>query len=204
VVRLRPPALPLGEAAPAIVLLHGWTGDETSMGVFTPALPADHWLIAPRGPYVTQPRGFSWRQYQAGTWPTLEGFRPVMDDLWRLLSATNFPQVDFARLTVMGFSQGAALTYALALAFPQRVAAFIGLAGFLPDGAETLADGLPLQGKRAYVAHGSQDEIVPIERARQAVQTLRQAGAEVDYCEHEAGHKLGTECYRGLRTFFAA
>jgi predicted esterase len=53
------------------------------------------------------------------------------------------------------------------------------------------------------MAHGTQDALVPVARARQARQILLEAGAQVTYCEDDVGHKLSASCFRGLETFFA-
>ena len=78
-----------------------------------------------------------------------------------------------------------------------------GLSGFLPDGLELYTHDKPLQDKSTFIAHGSQDDIVPIERARKAVDILGNAGANVSFCEDDVGHKLSSSCFQGLGQFFS-
>jgi predicted esterase len=59
----------------------------------------------------------------------------------------------------------------------------------------------PLAGKNIFVAHGSQDQVIPLDRARASLALLEQAGAQVAYCEDEVGHKLGSICLRGLERY---
>lgn len=189
---------------PLLVLLHGWTGDEDAMWVFTRRFPADWMLIAPRGLYPTPLGGYSWHDQTVGAWPTVRHFAPAVQALDELLQPQNFPQVDFKMpLRMVGFSQGAALTFTYALQRPERVGSLAGLAGFLPDGAAGLAEERPLQGKPIFLAHGTRDELVPVERGREAVRILQLAGAQVHYCEDEVGHKLSAACYDSLGAFFA-
>ena len=47
-----------------LVLIHGWTGDENSMWIFTRGLSPDYWMMAPRAPHPAEPSGFSWRPHQ--------------------------------------------------------------------------------------------------------------------------------------------
>ncbi len=103
---------------------------------------------------------------------------------------------------MLGFSQGAALVYSFALKQPDRLRALAGLSGFVPEGASSLAVGHPLKDMAVFIAHGTKDQLVPVERARQGVEVLQQAGAQVSYCEHEAGHKLNADCFRSLQIFF--
>ena len=185
-----------------ILLLHGWTGDEHSMEVFAPRMPKDAWLALPRGIYPSPQGGYSWFREQGKQWPWVDDFRPAMDALFELLVPENFPGAELKTIHLVGFSQGAALAYALAFLYPSKVASVAGLAGFLPQGCEALSRNLPLKGKRLFVAHGTLDERVPVEKARFCAQVLREAGGVVDYCEEEVGHKLGAGCMGRFKDYF--
>ena len=103
----------------------------------------------------------------------------------------------------MGFSQGAAMSNILAFLYPQRIRKTGILAGFAPDGLEELAAQRPLEGKPFFVSHGTKDETIPVEHARASLELLKQAGAQVTYCEDEVGHKMSLKCLRALRIFLA-
>lgn len=183
---------------PVLLLLHGWTGDENSMWVFTARLPRRAWWIAPRAPWAAA-SGYSWCP-QAG-WPWVDDFYPALEALAALMQADLLAEADWQRLIPVGFSQGAALGYAWALLGFRPVMALAGLAGFLPEGAEALARNRPLWNVPVFMAHGLHDPIVPINRARQAAEVLQQAGAVVRYCEDPVEHKLGAACFKGLAGF---
>jgi phospholipase/carboxylesterase len=210
VVRYR---LPQGGGSHAVLLLiHGWTGDENAMWIFTSRLSQRYLVLAPRGLYKAAEGGYGWEPHLQNGWPRAEDFRPSVDDLLSMLDALKpggrGPQLDVSSLEpsaldIMGFSQGAALTYTLALLHPERVRRLAGLAGFLPEDADHLIETRPLQGKPVFVAHGQRDERVPVERAREAVKLLEVAGAQVTYCEEDVGHKLSASCFHGLEKFFS-
>jgi len=187
---------------PVLMLLHGWTGDENSMWVFSSHLPQDHIMVAPRGLYSSPLGGYSWQPNSQRKWPEIDDFRPAIEALLIVQDQNQIATGDFSKISLVGFSQGAALVYTFALLLPERVHAFAGLSGFLPGDFESYSHKKPLLGKRAFVAHGSQDTLVPVERARQAVALLEQVGARVTYCEDNVQHKLSTTCYRGLEEFF--
>lgn len=202
-LRLRPAA---EQPAHLLLLLHGWTGDENSMWVFARRFPSKFNILAPRAPYPAPEGGFSWRELKPNTWgfPTLEELRPAADMLLLLVDGLAAQRGwDAAQFDVVGFSQGAALTILLGLLYPARVRRLGVLSGFLPVAAESLLPSRPLIGKSVYMAHGLQDELVPVARARQTKAALERAGAQVAYCEVESGHKVGAECLRGMETFFA-
>jgi phospholipase/carboxylesterase len=189
------------------LLLHGWKGDEDSMWIFARNLPERYTILAPRAPYVEPTGGFTWRKIVAGTWgyPSLEDLRPGAEALIGFVDEWSAStSLDAAQFTVAGFSQGAALTYTLALLYPERIRTFAVLSGFWPDGSEERLAARPLEGKRVFVAHGRADDMVPVERARSAVALLEASGVDVDYCESDAGHKVSKDCMRGMESFFGA
>ncbi len=189
-----------------LLLLHGWTGDENSMWVFARNFPPHLWLLAPRGLYPAEQGGYSWRPVSPTTFgrPTLDDLRPAAEALVDLVDAFGaHHDLDVRQFEVMGFSQGAALSVVMACLYPQRVWRAAILAGFVPDGMHDLLASRPLQGKSLFLAHGTQDRLVPIERARTSRNLLEQAGAQVLYCEDEVGHKVSAGCLQALEAFFA-
>ena len=187
-----------------LLMIHGLTGDENSMWVFARDLSSDYWMVAPRAPHNAEPFGYSWRTVQPGTFgrPSFEQLLPAAEDLIRLMdeyqSSAGF---DASVFDVMGFSQGAAMSSVLAFLYPHRIRKVGILAGFVPSGVEAYIPKRPLAGKKIFVAHGTKDETVPVDRARASMEMLEQAGAEIVYCEDEVGHKVSLNCVRALRSY---
>jgi phospholipase/carboxylesterase len=187
-----------------LVLLHGWTGDENSMWVFIRGLSPDYWMMAPRAPHAADPGGFSWRPLQASTFgqPSLETLLPSAEGLINLIDEYSASvKLDALQFDLLGFSQGAATVNLMGMLYPHRIRKMGVLAGFVPAGLEELIQQKPLAGKKIFVAHGTQDKMVPIDRARASMGLLEQAGAQITYCEDEVGHKLSANCLRALETY---
>jgi phospholipase/carboxylesterase len=106
------------------------------------------------------------------------------------------------QIDLIGFSQGAALSCAIALLHPDRVEMQAMLSGFIPGGAEILLAKRPLEGKLVFVTYGRRDNIIPVELARRTVELLEGSGERVMYCESDEGHKVSTDCFADLPTFF--
>jgi phospholipase/carboxylesterase len=202
-MRVRPAnATPPGRV---FLLIHGWTGDERSMEIFARGLPADSLIFFPRGPVQAPGGGYGWTVANAEATARIDDLvQPAQSLLLevdrRVREITGSTPTG---LYVAGFSQGAAVAYTLMLLFPQRITRLAALAGFMP----TLSPRHPipdLTGLPVYIAHGRKDETIPVDRARDAVKQLHAAGAVVDFCENEAGHKLPANCFSALTRFLAA
>ncbi|HKI52738.1 MAG TPA: hypothetical protein VJ987_01340, partial [Anaerolineales bacterium] len=161
-----------------LLLIHGLTGDENSMWVFARDLPKHYWMIAPRAPHAAEPFGYSWRTVHPGTFgrPSFEQLLPAAEALIRLIDEYQASAgIDASpersrshperrrRIDVMGFSQGAAMSSVLAFLYPERIRKVGILAGFVPSGVEEYIPNRPLNGKKIFVAHGTKDEMVPVD-----------------------------------------
>ena len=189
-----------------LLLIHGHTGDENAMWVFARNMPASYWIVAPRAPYPADSGGYSWRPPEFGNYDQLglQVLESAAEALIRLVDEYSASAaIDAGIFDVMGFSQGAAMSSVLAILYPQRIRKLALLAGFVPDGLEELMTGRPLEGKSFFVAHGTKDETVTIDRARTSIGRLERAGAQVTFCEDDVGHKVSVRCLRALQKFFS-
>ncbi len=185
--------------APAVVMAHGLFGDENVMWQFEKTLPSGVVAVSPRAP-VEVGGGFGWN-------PPSPAGRGVGGEVALREFVSRLPEVypvDPSRIVLMGFSQGAAMCYALALSEPALIAGVAALAGFLPDGARQWIAPGRLAGKPVFIAHGAEDTAVPIEAAVSARDAMSTCGADVTYAEYPTGHKMNAQGMRDLKAWLKA
>lgn len=178
-------------------MVHGWLGDENSMWAFDRVLPLNAVTVTPRGPFEAG-EGYGWTAVRGDGDTFDEGLSALYEFVTRLPEV--YP-VDPSRIVLMGFSQGAAMCYALTLASPTVAAATAALAGFLPDSARQWIIPGRLNGKPIFIAHGLNDTTVPVEEAVRAREALTLAGANVSHHEDAVGHKLSAQSMRDLKAW---
>lgn len=180
-----PPLLPENAPVPLVVALHG------NPGVADFAINWFRTLAADLGFLLMAPSS------RDQTWDALVGrFGPDVAFIDDALAATfAMCRVDPARIGLAGFSDGGSYSLALGLAngdlFP-RIVSFS--PGFLANVARV---GVP----QVYIAHGTQDPVLPIDRSSlRIVPILRNAGYEVTFREFSGGHQIYAPYAReGLR-----
>lgn len=183
-----------------VLLLHGWTGDEKTMWIFARKLPADCWVIAPRGPHNLVEGGYAWAVPQDGQHPNITPFLESADQLLERMPLwiPEYYQTD-TRLDIVGFSQGAAMTYALSLkTSPVKIAP---LAGYLPGGFSSLAENCSFSNLSVFIAHNTDDNMVSIDESRKAADFFIQKGVIVQFCESAGGHKVSLPCFHRYDAF---
>lgn len=186
----RPTRTPAG----AIVLTHGRGADPHDLEPLLELLDPDRRLLGifPHGPLHLPPGGQHWYVVgQVGS-PDRDTFRASLEELEAQLdSALSEHGVGWDRTVLGGFSQGAVMSYALALgAGRPRPAAVLAFSGFIPsvEGFDlALADrvGLPVS-----ISHGALDPVISVDFARDARERLTAAGLDVRYREDPVGHTI--------------
>ena len=192
------------QSGEAFCLIHGWSGNEKSMSIFSTALPKDQFLFFPRGPVVLGENSFAWVDIHAKRMPTFNDYAKVSSALhtsiFELLKITN-PSNPIKKVNLIGFSQGAAVCSVLSKLFPESINKVALLAGFLPANPPNYAD-RTLSKIKYYIAHGTQDKLVEFNKALELKEYLEKSGADIIFCQEELGHKIGSNCLRNLREFF--
>jgi phospholipase/carboxylesterase len=185
-----------------IVLLHGWTGDEESMNIFVRNFNEDYLLISPRGSVISPQGGHGWVALEEKKFPGAQEFLPaaatLVEELKTWIVLNGYKP---SNLNLIGFSQGACMAYILSIMYKDLFEKTACLSGYLPGGLENRLFPQSLAGQRFFITHGTLDETVPVEFARNSAKTLIAAGADVNYCEENVGHKLSLPCFKALENF---
>jgi len=179
-----------GEPQGALVLLHGRGADEHDLFPLLDALDPERRLAGytPRAPLSLPPGGAHWYRLGGIPTPDPDTFAPTFALATAWLDALPF---EADRIVLGGFSQGAAMTYALGLGADRpRPAALVCLSGFMPrvDGFELSLAGLA--GYPVAIGHGSLDPVITVDWGREARQALEDAGADVLYRESPLPHTI--------------
>lgn len=187
-----------------VVMLHGRSGNEDVMWLFAKAIPQDWLIVAPRAIKPDPDGGYSWRLRQPNEWPTLEQFDEAVASVTTFIHCLpHLYNADPNHIYLMGFSQGAATSYAVAMRNPGLVQGIAGLVGFIPTRCDSALDESPLVDLPIFMAVGKRDPLIPAERAAGCAQTLIMAGSDLEYHEYDTGHKLNTAAMRDLHAWWA-
>lgn len=185
--------------APLLILLHGYGSNEEDLFSFASELPDDFFIVSVRAPRDLQPYGHSW--YDIHFTSDNEKFsdddqakesRDLIADFIDELVDT-YP-VDPNNVTLVGFSQGTILSYAVALSYPEKVKNVIALSGYLNE--NILIDNYESKDHSnldIYISHGSVDQVIPNFWANKAPDFLTRMKVSNSYREFPVGHGVAPQ-----------
>ena len=116
----------LKENAPLLIMCHGYGSDENDLFSFAQELPAELFIISVRAPYPMQPYGNAWYAInfdaQQNKWNDVEQAIESRNKIANFIddACVKYP-VNKNNVTLLGFSQGTILSYAVALTYPEKV-----------------------------------------------------------------------------------
>lgn len=182
------PAPPTGY--PAVVAIHGRGSHAGDLIELAPYFGADWLTITPQAP-TQLGFGYHWYELQRVGYPEPRSFARSLDLLRRFVAQvpTAYP-VDPQRVVVMGFSQGAVMSFALGLTEPRHYAGVVAMSGYIAPQTQQDADHEGLSGFPILITHGSQDAVIPISFGREARDWLAGTPAQVAYHEYPIGHQV--------------
>ena len=195
----------LAENAPLLIMLHGYGSDENDLFSFASELPEELFIISARAPYTIQPFGNAWYAINfdavQGKWSDNIQAKESRDLIAKFIDeVTDTYPVDKNKVTLLGFSQGTILSYAVALTYPEKVKNIIALSGYinkdiLPQDIET-KDYSHLD---FYCSHGSVDQVIPVDWARRTPSFLNSLHIKHQYSEFPVGHGVAPQNFYELK-----
>ncbi|WP_204345256.1 alpha/beta hydrolase [Psychroserpens algicola] len=197
----------LKDNAPLLIMFHGYGSDENDLFSFAQELQEELFIISVRAPHPMQPYGNAWYAInfdaQQNKWNDVEQAIESRDHIAAFIdeACAEYP-VDKTNVTLLGFSQGTILSYAVALSYPEKVKNIIALSGYISE--DMLADNLTDKDYSHldfYCSHGSQDQVIPVDWARKAPKFLDQLHIKHTYSEFPVGHGVAPQNFYGFRSW---
>jgi phospholipase/carboxylesterase len=199
--RIREPA---GDPEGALILLHGRGTDENDLFPLLDELDPERRLLGltPGGPITNiPPGGRHWYGIVEVGHPDEETFLATMDAITGFLDAfLREHGLRWEQTVVGGFSQGAGISYSVALGTGRpRAAGILGMSGFLPTVRGWRLDIRAKKGMPAFITHGAYDPVIPVGFGRRARDLMQEGGLYVTYEETRVQHQIDPELLPGMR-----
>ena len=184
---------------PVLILLHGYGSNEEDLFSFASELPDNYYVVSVRAPYDMQYGSYAW--YAINFDADENKFSNVEQAIKSRDVVANFIDdlvakypIDSANVTLVGFSQGCILSYAIGLSYPEKINRIVAMSGYLnPEMLHQDYLKNNLLNLKVFSSHGTVDQVVPVEWGRKAKPFLDNLGIENVYKEYPIGHGISPQ-----------
>ena len=193
------------ENPPLLVLLHGYGSNEDDLFSFAEELPDDFLIVSLQAPYAMGSESYAWYSInfddKNGKFSDLKQAKESIDQIAIFIDEIKIKYNTKTNQTfLLGFSQGAILSYSLSLFYPNKVQHIIALSGYI--NTELLPVTISKDIKTDYYcSHGSVDQVLPVEWARKSKPFLDNLGFQNIYYEYPVGHGVAPQNFYSFKTW---
>ena len=184
---------------PLLLLLHGYGSNEEDLFSFASELPEEYYVISARAPFDMGFGSYAWYainfdadENKFSDIPQAQQSRDLIASFIDELIA-NYP-IDSSNVTLIGFSQGTILSYAIALSYPEKIQRVVAMSGYLnTEMVKPNFENNNFSNLKIFASHGTVDQVVPVDWARKAAPVLTQLGIDIFYKEYPMGHGVAPQ-----------
>lgn len=192
--------------SPILVLLHGLGSNEEDLFSFAPMLDSSLMVVSPRAP-LSYFGGYAWfsldiMQMGSGA-PVInsiefENSRQLLISYLKELEQTYQP----SKIILGGFSQGAMMSYAVALTRPDLTRHVLAMSGYVvKDIADKIPQSESLAGMQVLATHGTNDMVLPVFLARKTQEFMHKLPIKFEFYEYNMGHEVNQECFNKINSW---
>ena len=190
------PKLPI-ENPPLLILLHGYGSNELDLFYFANELPDSLVIVSLRAPYEMGYGGYAWYDINLDSENNkFSDLNQARESLKKITTTIDYLKTKYStnpnNTFLLGFSQGAILSYALSFNFPNKIQHVIALSGYL--NTELIPkENIQKVNTDYYISHGTVDQVIPVDWARKAGPFLDSKELKNEYSEYPVGHGVAPQ-----------
>lgn len=188
---------------PLLILLHGYGSNEQDLFSFAEELPDNLLIVSAQAPHSMGMGAYAWYaiNFDAinGKFSDLVQAKESVDKIALFIDEIKVKyNTNPDKTFLLGFSQGAILSYALSINYPNKVQHIIALSGYINE--ELLPKEIPSTiTTDYYISHGTVDQVLPIDWARKAPIILSENQLQSEYSEYPVGHGVAPQNFYSFK-----
>lgn len=193
------------ENPPLLILLHGYGSNEQDLFSFAEELPDEFLIVSAQAPHAM---GFGSYAWYAINFDDVNGkfsdLNQARESINTIASFIDEIQAKFytnpEKTFLLGFSQGAILSYGLSFLYPNKVPFIVALSGYI--NTDLLPKEINKDIKTEYYAsHGSVDQVLPVAWARNSKPFLNNLNINCVYEEYPVGHGVAPQNFYSFKSW---
>lgn len=191
---------------PLVIFLHGYGSNEQDLFGMKDELPASYTYLSVRAPMVMEEGSYQWFRKKGegaynGETDDLKASGQILLDF--IAKAAQKYHTEPDKVYLVGFSQGAIMSYEVALRHPEAVGGIAALSGrILPVLKSELKPDEKRQSLAIFIGHGTADKRLPYSDGTEANSLLQSVSLEPEFHAYQGvGHNISAEELQDLNAW---
>ncbi|NQW37414.1 MAG: phospholipase [Flavobacteriales bacterium] len=191
---------------PLLLLLHGYGSNEADLFSFAEELPDNYLIVSARAPQTLGMQSYAW--YTINFNNTDGNFSDIDEALSAKKAILKFTEelktvfsFNHDNISLLGFSQGSILSYALALSYPEIFKNVVALSGYIKEELFKALSPEAYKNLDFFCSHGTQDQVIPLQWAQKSPQYLNALGISNVFKTYPTGHSVTPQCFYDFNQF---
>lgn len=189
------------ENPPLLIMLHGYGSHEQDLFSFSSELQDKFHIVSVRAPHSIGFGGYAWYainfdadENKFSDIPQAKESIKIIDELIDELKS----KINPSKVFLLGFSQGAILSYAYSMNYPNKVDHVVALSGYLIE--DLIPSDISGDIKTDYYSsHGTVDQVIPVAWARKIQPFLKSQNLSCEYSEYPVGHGVAPQNFYSFK-----
>lgn len=189
-----------------VILIHGVGSNEENMMQVASLLEEDYLIVSARGPMTFSENAFGWYNIDFSTGVPVYNYEEASVSIQKLTELISSLQKEYKisqlNTVLIGFSQGAVMSYSVALEQPSLIGKVIGISGRILKETKKKLNSVHFKNKPKFlIIHGESDKVLPLTYAQETLKTLTDTNLEANLITHPHGHSIPSTYKMQIRTF---
>ncbi|HWZ23529.1 MAG TPA: hypothetical protein VNW06_12790 [Cytophagaceae bacterium] len=191
------------ENPPLLILLHGFGSNEQDLFSFADKLPDRFLVISLRGPYTIGKDSYAWFHVDFSKGKPVaeldEASKSSLLILQFIEQLKTQKKFDNKQIYLCGFSQGAIMSYSIGLTNPDKIKGILTMSGRILENIKSYVKVTDkLKELKIFITHGTKDNVLVIEYARESYAYLKQLGLNPTYKEYNEEHTISNAMFADM------
>ena len=187
-----------------IIMFHGYGSNKDDLFSFAKFMNPNFLIISIQAPIKMDYNSYCWWSLSLNNDMQLQmdvkEAKNSLNELNRFISADLSVKYNFGlnQVYLLGFSQGCMISYALSINFPKNYKKAVGLSGKIPHEIINFNEKFDYSNHNFFCSHGLNDQVIPIEFARESDRWFSEKNINHKYLEFESAHGINSENFEQM------
>lgn len=184
-----------------IFLLHGYGSNEEDLFSLKEFIPSNYIIISLRAPIIIGFNSYAWYtinfENNIDRWidkdEAINSKNVIINDISLHMEDLGFKN---KKISLLGFSQGAILSWSLGVEYPHLIKNILPISGFYHSEITNSNSSSKFK-VNCFSSHGIHDPVIPISWTKKGINLLKK-NINIEFKEYQSGHEINKENLRDI------